>query len=101
MAGKTRYYWYAHVKRTIERYPDGLDRSTNQGAIAYASIERVIADTQKLQDGKERLELVKMLCWDKSHTIEGAAHVLHVGDRTAHRWWHAFIYAVAKEIGFY
>lgn len=101
MPGKARYYWYAHVKRTIERYPDGLDLKTNQGAIAYASISRVIEDTRKIQDGEDRVRLVKMLCWDKSHTIDGAASVLHISSITAHRWWHAFIYAVAKELGFY
>ena len=96
-----RFYWYAHVKHTIEQYPNGIDRNTRQGAADYVSVSKVVEATKLLQDGEERLQLVKMIYWKRSHTIEGAANVLHISPRTAHRWRHAFIYAVAKEMGYY
>lgn len=97
----TRFYWYAHVKRTIENYPDGIDRETKQGASDYIAVTNVINATKTMQDGEDRIKLIKMLYWSNSHTIDGAAEVLHISARTAHRWRHAFVYGVAREMGYY
>jgi hypothetical protein len=97
---RPRYYWYYHVKKTIEHYPHGLDRSTSRGEEDFRAVEKTI-DNRKMTDGEERLKLVKMLCWDRYYTMEAIALKLHISTITAHRWWRNFVYDVAREMGYY
>lgn len=97
---KPKYYWYPHVKKTIEHYPKGIDRQTSRGEADYNAVMKVIESTRQMQDGEDRLKLVKMLCWDRWLTMDAIASRLHISTRTAHRWWRAFVYEVAKEMGY-
>lgn len=97
---RPKYYWYTHVRRTVENYPHRLQADTEQGRLALSAIEKVIESTKAMQDGEDRIKLINMLYWRKSHTIDGAAHRLHISNRTAWRWVKRFIYDVAREMGF-
>lgn len=60
---------------------------------------RAIAETQALDTGEERLTLIRLVFWDRTHTLEGAAIQLHHCSRTAAQWHGDFIRCVAKHFG--
>lgn len=97
---KPRYYWYDYVKKNLYRYPEQLHKlGTMQSRIAEFGIEKAIQETKQKQDGDGRIKMMEMLFFKRTHTIDGAADVLHVSRRTAQRWIKDFIYCAAKHIG--
>lgn len=96
---KPRHYWHNFVQQTIQKYPDDLDESI-QSEIARGAIKQALQDTARMRDGKDRLKLINLVLFEKSHTVDGAAFTIGVSERTAKRWKRAFINAVAKRMGF-
>lgn len=65
----------------------------------YESVHLAIRETELKQNGDIRLQLIRMMYWDRSHTMGGAATALHISYRTARRWHSQFIYLVAENYG--
>lgn len=86
----------------------GTSRATEKTALRelstpeqrqYDSVRRAVEKTAKMHDGKPMLELVSMVYWKRSHTVNGAAIALNVSYTTANRWKRMFIYSVAEFYG--
>ena len=60
------------------------------------AVERAIAVTRGLPDGKERLQVIRLVHWRMSHTMTGAAQTVHVSLSTAYRWQNDFFVLVAR-----
>ena len=91
---------YAHYTphRATEQCAIRELRGTKQRE--YESVRRAIALTESAPEtGKLRLELIDLVFWKQSHTLEGAAMQLHCSYRTARRYQSDFIYLVAKYYG--
>jgi len=65
----------------------------------YDAVRRAIQTTRCCIDGGARLQVIRLVLWDKSHTIDGAAQVVHVSEPTAKRWHGDFIRLVASYFG--
>ncbi len=65
----------------------------------YMAVRNALARAEARSDGALRVELVKLVYWQRTHTIAGAATRLHVSERTARRWHRDFVYTVAAEYG--
>ena len=65
----------------------------------YEAVKRAIATTELMPAGKERLALVDMVFWKRSHTLSGAAYKLNLSPSTAQRYHGEFIRMVAKAYG--
>lgn len=63
------------------------------------AVRRAIAETRTLDTGEERLCLIRLVFWDRTHTLEGAAMKLHISYVTARRWHGEFIKKVAHFFG--
>ena len=63
------------------------------------AVRQAIAETQAMDTGEERLTLIRLVFWDKTHTLEGAAMKLHRCKRTVTLWHGEFIRCVAKYFG--
>lgn len=63
------------------------------------AVRAAIRTTESLHSGKERMELVKLYYWKRSHTLFGAANAIHVSEKTALRWNRELILQVAKNFG--
>ena len=63
------------------------------------AVRAAICHIEGLHSGKERMELVKLYYWKRSHTLFGAAAAVHVSERTALRWNREFVIQVAKNFG--
>ena len=90
---RPRHDWWGYAKGMIRRYPDAVTQREHR-AVAHA-----VEATRGLPDGAERMALVDMIFWRRSHTLTGAADVCHVSERTARRWHSDFIWLVARAFG--
>lgn len=63
------------------------------------AVRRAIEETRDLPNGEERLEMVRLVFWKRTHTLEGAAMKCHVSYVTARRWHGEFIKSVAQSFG--
>lgn len=62
----------------------------------YEAIRCTIKHTENLAKGKRRMQLIRLVHWERSHTLVGAAVSLHIGEATAWRWNGDFIRLAAK-----
>ena len=65
----------------------------------YDAVVGAISMTKRLKDGEERLRLIEMVFWKKTHTLQGAAMACNVSYGTAKRWHNKFIEATARCYG--
>lgn len=63
------------------------------------AVRQAIAETLTLDTGQERIQVIRCVFWDKTHTLEGAAMKLHRCKRTVAQWHGEFIRCVAKYFG--
>lgn len=65
----------------------------------YNAVEKAIQATLQYKDGNERLQLIDMVFFKKTHTLQGAAMACNVSYTTAARWHNKFIVQTAKCFG--
>ena len=66
----------------------------------YEAVRRAIEQTERYQNGLQRLAIIRMVLWDGQYTLEGAALQIPCGIATAWRWHGEFIRLVASNYGF-
>lgn len=65
----------------------------------YDAVRKAVAETKILVTGKERIKLIDLVFWKRSHTLSGAAYKLNLSETTAQRYHSDFIYLVAEKYG--
>ena len=65
----------------------------------HDAVRRAIAETRRYKDGQDRLAIIRLVFWDKSHTLSGAALAVSCSWRTAAEWHRQFIRLVANNFG--
>lgn len=90
-----RYGWWAYAKWMIRSYKGGGLMTKAE----RAAVEGAIAETERLVDGAERLRLIDLVLWKRTHTLQGAAMAVYVSERTAQEWHRQFIRLVGKKRG--
>lgn len=94
---KPRYSWWGYIKAIIRQYPAIMDVEVSGAAQREKeAVRAAIEATMGLEDGAERMQVIDMVFWRRTHTLEGAAMRVHVSDRTARRWHSEFILLVGK-----
>jgi hypothetical protein len=102
-----------HTQSIIANYSgmpgnSGPSRSTELIAIRqlpttrqreYEAVRSAIATTERYRDGLDRLKVIKLILWDNTHTIQGAALQIPCSWVTAARWHGEFIRLVASYYG--
>ncbi len=63
------------------------------------AVQQALNQTKELSYGEERLKMIRMVFWDKTHTVCGAAIKLNVSETTAVHWHGQFIRTVAAHFG--
>lgn len=94
---KPRYGWWGYAKWMIRSYKSGTLMTRDE----ISAVEAAIEETKQLIDGSERLRLIDLVLWKRTHTLQGAAMVVYVSERTAQEWNRQFIYLVAEKRGLY
>ena len=65
----------------------------------YEAVRRAIETTRRMGNGADRLKVVRLVFWDRTHNLQGAAQTIPCGYRTAKRYHATFIRLVAKNYG--
>ncbi len=93
MPGKREY------ARTTENAALRMRRTDPVVQKEYDAVRRAVESTRRMEDGRERLDVVRLVLWERTHTLEGAALAVHCSYRSARRWHAEFICVVAKHYG--
>lgn len=97
---KPRYPWWGYMKTIIRRYPSEKSKeSPGLSKQEKAAVEAAIAEAEIMPDGRDRIAFIRMVFWEQTHTLSGAALAIPCSERTARRWHTAFIKSVAKHLG--
>lgn len=83
--------------RTLERTAIRELPKTKQRE--FEAVKAAIARTSQLPNGKDRMQVVDLVLWKRSHTVEGAALAVPCAVSTAKAYHGDFIRAVAAEYG--
>lgn len=96
------------AKYELSPHGAGISKPTESGALRgltgnklreYNAVNDAINQTLARWDGKERIRLVELVFWKRSHTLVGASLKCNVSERLARQWHTEFIRAVAKNYG--
>lgn len=88
----------------------GISKPTEQVALKllprvkqqeFDAMREAIAETERDPNGQLKLELIRLVYWRRSHTVDGAGYTIGIGARTARRWHANFVYLVAEKYGLY
>lgn len=82
------------VSRPVERAV--IDRLTDKEQRRYDAVTAAIAETERMRQGGHRIDLIRRVYWERSHTLYGAALCVPVSERTAKYWNSEFIRCVEK-----
>ena len=92
---KPRYGWWPYAKWMIRSYKGGGLMTKDE----RAAVEAAVKETEQLADGGERLRLIDLVLWKRTHTLQGAALACYVSERTAQEWHRQFIRIVGQKRG--
>lgn len=65
----------------------------------YEAVRRAVEATGRYRNGADRLKVVRLVLWERSHTLEGAAQVVPCSVRHAKEWHGEFVRLVASNFG--
>lgn len=65
----------------------------------YEAVRRAVETTKRYRNGEERLKVIRLVLWDRSHTLEGAKRLVPCSARHAKEWHGDFIRLVASNYG--
>lgn len=89
--------WMIRVYDEDRRIPNKKKRRLADDE--FSAVETAIEETKKRIDGAERLRLIDLVLWKRTHTLQGAAMAVHVSERTAQEWHRQFIRLVGQKRG--
>ena len=85
-----------------------VSRQTEQAALKqlpqveqkeYDAVKKAIEATERYKNGRERLYVIDLVFWKRTHTLEGAALMVPCSYKTARAWHGEFIRMVASCYG--
>ncbi len=66
----------------------------------YEAVRRAVEATEQMNASRDRLQIINLVFWKRSHTLDGAAMTIPCSYRTARRYHAEFIALVAEMYGF-
>ena len=81
----------------IRQYPERKGKElTGLALCEFEAVRLAVEETERMPNGRARLQVVEMVLWKRTHTLDGAALQIPCGYETAKRWLQGFIRATAK-----
>lgn len=102
---KTVYAWWPYALNVLGQYPHLCKKIAKGEHLSpgrwreYKAVRSLIEDLASDPDGADKLRLLKMKHWDKTHVIAGAAQVLCVSETTCANWHRQLVYSVGIRLG--
>lgn len=103
MAKHQTYIGWGYVKDLIREYEvqKKMPHKSRLKPFQEQAIKQAIEYTETLCDGDERLKMIDLVFWSKSHTLSGAAIKGNISYETAVNWHRDFIKTVGKNLGIF
>lgn len=97
---RPRYRWWGYIKAIIRNYP-ALEGRCCQGTELKErmAVQQAIDQTERMESGTERMQVIELVFFRQTHTLEGAALMVPCGYETAKRWIQQFIKMVSRNMG--
>lgn len=101
---KKHYPWWGYVRYIIRRYPV-LDENylfqemCRADSRDWSAVKSAIDHTECTENGLARLKMIRMVHWDRTHTLEGAALSIPCSRSLAAKWQREFFEEVARNRG--
>ena len=84
----------------IRQYPARKDQHIQGNALKERqAVQQAIDETAQMENGEERLQVIDLVFFRQTHTLEGAAMMIPCSYMTARRWHNDFIKKVARNYG--
>lgn len=96
---KPKHYWYDFSRKMIMRYST-LNADIPIEAAFKKAIDETLAEVEKNENAAAHKKALKMLLFDNTHTLSGAALKLHYSERNIQIWINDFVNTVGKRAGF-
>ena len=97
---KPRYRWWGYVKSMIRNYPAANGRyDQGTGLKERMAVQKAIDETEQMEDGKERMQVIDLVYFQRTHKLAGAAQMIPCSYETAQKWHAQFVKAVARNFG--
>lgn len=97
---KPRYRWWGYVKSMIRNYPAVQDEYCQGNTLKERqAVQKAIDETKRMENGVERLQVIDMVLFRQTHTLEGAALMVPCAYDTAQKYHAQFIKLVARNYG--
>lgn len=94
---KQHYPWWGYIKAIVRAYPDRVGSSlSGVEKREYEAVQAAVEVTERMEGGESRLKVIRLVHWDKTHTLEGAALTVPCSERAATYWQRKFFEMVAK-----
>lgn len=89
-----------YILNVIRMYPKlkTIDTPSKKQVFWKSAVESAILETEKLPDGLERLKIIDLLFWRRTHTMDGVAIHLHLSYETVRRRRRSFLRMVEKKL---
>lgn len=97
---KKHYPWWGYVKAIVSAY-SGLENEKLSGVALkeYNAVRSAVEATEYISNGASRMQVIKLVHFDGTHTLEGAALTIPCDRATAARWQRSFFEQVARNRG--
>lgn len=100
MAQKNHYTWWAYIKSIVREYPARQGANLHGVALReYEAVQDAVDATERMTDAVARMSVIRLVHFERTHTIAGAALTIPCGERTAMRWQRRFFEEVARNRG--
>lgn len=94
---KPHYPWWGYIKTVIRAYPGrmGIDLS-GVAKREFEAVQHAIEATERMGGGQNRMKVIRMVHFDRTHQLPGAALMIPCDRATAARWQRSFFEEVAR-----
>lgn len=98
---KRHYSWWPYIREIVREYHDRYEKENLLGVDLRnrEAVMDAIDVTLRMAGGQNRMKLIRLLHWDRTHTLEGAALVIPCSRRTVAYWQREFFETVARNCG--
>ncbi|MGM9630382.1 hypothetical protein [Butyricicoccus sp.] len=90
--------WYGYAKRIALAYVDDANSDNPDAQRRAAAVMAAVRETERLPDGKARMDAINMVLIRKTHTAAGAGLQIPASERTVQKWTRAFILEIGKAL---
>lgn len=100
MAQKNHYSWWAYIKEIVREYPSRQGENLRGVALReYEAVRDTLDATEHMADAVSRISVIRLVHFELTHTIVGAALTIPCDRSTAARWQRQFFEEVARNLG--